>query len=110
MGVYLDFKDYSQESIKKRPQRFKTKIKDKKFVFEISYNRVTEGLSLGIYDEAEVQLISKLPITAGVNLVSMIPEALWPPDVKVWGQWVVTTNKSISEAFMREFKIYLGGA
>lgn len=110
MGVYLNFKDYSQESIKKRPQRFKTKVKDKKFVFEVSYNRVTGGLSLGIYDEAETQLIYKLPITANINLAAAIPAALWPSDVKIWGQWAITSEKSISEAFMKEFKIYLGGA
>lgn len=109
MGVFLNFKDYTQESIKERPQRFKAKIRDRKFVFEVSYNRVTGGLSLGIYDESETQLIFKIPITANVNLVAAIPAALWPSDVKLWGQWAIKSEKSISEAFMKEFKIYLGG-
>lgn len=109
MGVYLDFKDYDLESIKKRPQRFKTRVLDSKYVFEISYNRITGGLSLGIYDESGSKLLTKLPITANVNLAAALPAALWPPQVFIWGQWAITSRKSIAEAFMREFKIYLGG-
>lgn len=110
MGKFLNFKDYSLEAIKRKPQRFKTTVANKKFVFEISYNRATGGLSLGIYDEFGEKLFSKIPITANINLASTIPAKNWPPEVLIWGQWVKPPTTPIAEAFMRDFKIYLGGS
>lgn len=107
MGVYLDFKNYSKESIAKQPQRIKTNIKGQPFIFEVAYNRTSEQLLFGVLDSNTFEYLTVLPITASVDLATGLIAPKFPPGVAIIGLWLKESTLSISEAFMKDFKIYV---
>ena len=109
MGLYIDFPNYSCEDIQRMPQVVRVPIGTKKYLFEVSYNRVSQGLNLKIMNEVGTKVLSYMPITAGVDLSALARNADFPAQLFITGKWVIKTQKSIAEAFMTEFKLYVGG-
>ena len=109
MGLYLNFEGYTKEKIQERPMRLRTVLRDYSYIYEISYNRMTEGLVLKIYaDDADGTLITTMNITANLDLTALIADTIFPRNIAIFGQWIKQTDKQIADAFMNEFKLYVG--
>lgn len=109
MGLYIDFPGYKVENIQKKPQSVRVSLRGVQYVIEISLNRVTQGLIFSLFNFDRSILYARLPITADVSLTAMIPNELFPKDLSIFGHWSLNTNKTVADAFMNEFKLYIGG-
>lgn len=110
MGLYIPFPQYDPVGILKRPVRSRVELRNIAYIFEISCNKLTEGLVLNMYDGiTEAPIVSGKAITKGTNLMQTVNPKVFPRDIAIFGDWLIADQYDIRKAFGVDFRLYVGG-